>query len=274
MRKVVSPQEVAHFFAHQSQEEARSQSGSLYFYGKTIYSYGSHFCIAKFVDDRQLLFTERSYSNTTAKHIQVVRNATSHIDKIYCAYPTGSHEQNYHYWLNDAEDLLNKLPNARKPEIYLGQLENIKYKVDRYSALFKTDMPLTLRKALSVLNKAEVTEYLESKKKLIEAEAKRKAKQEAKDHAKALAEWRLFERQSLYKRDGFDYLRKDDENFQTTQGVKIPIAIGMRFYNSLMNNTVKAGDEFLNYKISEITNKHIRIGCHTITFNEIKTIVS
>lgn len=271
MRKVVSPQDVAHLFATQSQIEARTSSGSLYFIGKKIFSYGAHFCIAKFVDDKTLLFTERDYSKTTAKHIQVVRNGTSHIDKIWCAYPDGTHEQNFNYWLNEAEYIANKLNNARKPEIYLTQLNNLKYKVGIYKQYFKVDMPLTLDKALSITDKAEVIEYLESKQKIIDAEAKRKAKEHAKQHAQELVKWRAFEKQSLYIRDGFDYIRKDDENFQTSQGVKIPINVGLRFYENI--KSAKVGDNFLSYTINEVTKTHIGIGCHKITFKEINNAI-
>ena len=180
MKKVVSPSEVAHLFANQLQDEARTPTGNLYFYGTFIHSYGSHFCIARFVDDRTLLFTERSYSNTTAKHISYVWRATSHKDRILCAHPAGSHEQNFNYWINEAEAITSKLQNARKPEIYLTQLNNLKYKVDRYKQYFKIDMPITLEKVLSITDKAEIIEYLESKQKLIDAEAKRKAKENAR----------------------------------------------------------------------------------------------
>lgn len=271
MRKVVSPPEVAHLFATQCQVEATNQNRSFYFIRKNIYSYGSHFCIARFVDDKTLLFTERSYSNTTAKHINHVHHATSHIDRIWCAYPIGTHSDNFEYWLNEAEGVTAKLKNARKPEIYLTQLNNIKYKVGRYKQYFNIDMPIALDKVLSIMNKEEVSEYLESKQKILDAEAKRKAKEYAKQHAVELKKWRAFEKQSLYLRDGFDYIRKDDENFQTSQGVKIPIAIGLQFYNNI--NNAKVGDKFLSYTINEITKKHIGIGCHKVTFKEINNIV-
>ena len=176
MRKVVSPQDVAHLFATQSQSEARTQSGSLYFYNDKIYSYGSHFCIARFVDSKTLLFTERRYSKSTSKHINYVRHATSHIDKIYCANPSGSHGENFNYWLNEAEVSISKLKNARKPEIYILELERVKEKANKYANYFGIELPLTLEKVLSITDKAETVEYLESKQKLIDAENKRIAK--------------------------------------------------------------------------------------------------
>jgi hypothetical protein len=273
MKKVVTPQQVAHLFANQLQSEATNQNRSFYFNGKSIYSYGSHFCIAKFVDNDTLLFTERSYSNTTAKHINHVWHATSHKTRIYCYNPTGNHEENFNHWIEQAENSIKKLSNARKPEIYLFELQNIKYKATIYANYFGIETPKPLEYLLSITDKAETKEYLETKQKLIEAEAKAKELQLKKEHAKSLKKWRKFEQGTLYLRDGFDYLRKDSENFQTSQGVKIPLAIGLRFYNNIVNKTIKAGDKFLDYTINEVNNKLIKIGCHTITLKEINAIV-
>jgi hypothetical protein len=273
MRKVLSPSEVAHAFANQTQSEARTQTNNFFFYDKSIYSYGHHFCIARFVDENTLLFTERGYSNTTTKHINNVRHATSHIKKIYCAYPTGTHGDNFKYWLSEAENSVAKLKNARKPEIYLFELQNTKYKSTEYANYFGIDLPITLEKVLSITDKAETLEYLETKQKYIDAEKKRKETELKKQHAKELKLWKSFEKQSLYLRNGFDYLRKDTDNFQTSQGVKIPIAVGLRFYNNIVNKTIKVGDKFLDYTINEVNDKLIKIGCHTITLKEINTIV-
>lgn len=271
MKKVVTPQQVAHLFANQLQDEARNANNSLYFYNDKIYSYGSHFCIAKFVDNHTLLFTERSYSNTTSAHVSIVSSATSHKDKIYCANPTGTHEENFKYWTNEAENISNKLSRANKPEIYLNQLSSIKAKVIKYSEYFDIEIPIVLNAVLSITDKKEVIEYLETKEKLIQADKKAKEIQQAKAHKLALNKWRKFESQRLLLRNGFDYIRKNETDFETSQGVKFSLAIGMRFYNNLKN--VKVGDKFLEFTITEITNKYIVIGCHKITFAEINKVV-
>lgn len=273
MKKVLSPSEVAHAFANQTQSEARTQTNNFYFHGNMIFSYGSHFCIAKFVDENTLLFTEKSYSNTTSKHLNHVLHATSHIKKIYCANPIGSHDENFTHWLNEAEANIQKLKNARKPENYILELQSIKDKVSIYANYFGIKLPLSLEKALSITDKAEIIAYLENKAEAIAKEKKQKETELKKEHAKNLKKWKSFEIYSLYQRDGFDYLRKDSENFQTSQGVKIPIAVGLRFYNNIVNKTIKVGDKFLDYTISEINNKLIKIGCHTVTLKEINTIV-
>jgi len=71
--------QVPHLWAHRTQEEARNRQGNLYFTGDTIYSYGSHFPIARHVvneaGDRAVLFTTATYSVTTSSHCSAVRSA-------------------------------------------------------------------------------------------------------------------------------------------------------------------------------------------------------
>jgi hypothetical protein len=272
MKKVNSPQDTAHLFATQSQIEAYTPTRNLYFYDKSIFSYGSHFCIAKFIDSKTLLFTERTYSNTTAKHINVVRHATSHIDKIYCASPNWSHDDNFDFWLIKAERLTDNLSRANKPEIYISQLQQIENKAKIYANYFNIAIPETLQSVLKVTTKAEILTYLENKKELIKAEKLRKEKALKKEHATNLKKWRNFEIFRLYQRDGFDYLRKNNEQFETSQGVKIPLEIGLRLYKNLAN--IKPGDKFLDYTVNEITKNYMAIGCHKITFKEINNVIN
>jgi len=71
--------EVAHLWAHQLQDEAHYSSGNFYFNGKTIYSYGAHFPCGKIVynkrGDKAYMLNSDSYSSTTAKHQQEVRES-------------------------------------------------------------------------------------------------------------------------------------------------------------------------------------------------------
>jgi hypothetical protein len=272
MKKVNTPQATAHLFATQSQIEAYTPNRSLYFYDKSIFSYGSHFCIAKFVDSETLLFTERTYSNTTAKHISVVSYATSHINKIYCANPRANHEENFSFWVENAEILTQKLSRANKPEIYILQLQQIENKAKIYADYFSIAIPEALQSVLKVTTKAEILAYMDNKAELIAAEKLRKEKELKKEHTTNLKKWRKFEAGRLYQRDGFDYLRKNETEFQTSQGIKIPLEIGLRLYKNLAN--VKQGDKFLDYTISEVTKQFICIGCHKITFKEINNIIN
>jgi hypothetical protein len=85
--------EVAHVWAQQRQASGRNPMGNIYFDGHTIYSYGSHFPIARFaygkggkpimLDGKQVvLFTTRTYSNTTAGHLNDVRGVLRGLDVV------------------------------------------------------------------------------------------------------------------------------------------------------------------------------------------------
>lgn len=76
--------QVAHVWANQHINGRTGARGSnFYFDGPTIYSYGGHFPIARFVEHkgkRCLLFTRRSYSISTSKHINYVWRALANTD--------------------------------------------------------------------------------------------------------------------------------------------------------------------------------------------------
>src|SRR5437660_3842392 len=82
-KHVFNTGEIPHLWAHKVQESARNAQGNLYFDGETIYSYGSHFPIARHVLDNPtkrhpkpgILFTTRSWSVTTSGHVSAVRSA-------------------------------------------------------------------------------------------------------------------------------------------------------------------------------------------------------
>ena len=141
MKKVFTDRsQIAHLWANQHQQEARNSNNSFYFYGNTIYSYGSHFAIAKHIsngNESATLFTTRSYSNTTAKHINITRQAARHKNLIFCPYPNGSHTENFTRWYNEAKQQADKLPTARKPEKYLSEIQYISHRVETYCRFFE-----------------------------------------------------------------------------------------------------------------------------------------
>lgn len=87
MKHVVSNAMVAHLWAHQSQDNARTGDRRFYFEGKDIYSYGSHFRCASIVENQKkesaYLVTTRTYSNTTRRHMQYVWSAIPHNSRIF-----------------------------------------------------------------------------------------------------------------------------------------------------------------------------------------------
>ena len=259
---------IAHLWANQLQDEARN-SGNFYFNGSTIYSYGGHFPIAKHIEkdgERAVLFTTRGYSNTTARHISVTRQAASHLNVIKCYNPNTTHEENFNRWKIDAELVAAKLPKAKKPEKYLNELEYINSQANKYAQFFGLELPAILTTILSIKDKNEYTAYHDQKTAILEAERLKREAELKKQHKKALNEWKTGKTNRLYIRIQTDYLRlnKESERIETTQAVQIPMELAKRLFYSIKENTLKVGDKVLNFEVNEVGTK-VKIGCHTFT---------
>ena len=124
MRHVYSNHEIPHLWAHQSQDEARNSTGSLCFEGPTIYSYGSHFPIARHVtnvrDEKAVLFTIDHHSVTTSGHCSAVAGAippnvsvfrVPHLRNSWGDLP--DHADNVESYLRRISELLGKAKRAR-----------------------------------------------------------------------------------------------------------------------------------------------------------------
>lgn len=256
---------IAHMWANQLQDSARN-SGNFYYNGNTIYSYGSHFPIAKHIvndkGEKATLFTERTYSVTTSSHLSVVRQAVRHLNVIYCYNPESSHEQNFNSWLSSAEHSAAKLMKAKKPELYLSELSTIADKVSKYAAFFSLAIPEKLKVALSIGNKQQYAEYQDKKEALEKAEKVQAQKELAKKHKKELTKWLKGEGYRLYTHNGFDYLRVMDGRIETSQAIKIPMEVGKRVWQSIKDNTLTVGSKILDYTVDYV-NGTIKVGCHT-----------
>jgi hypothetical protein len=249
------------------QESGRTSTGTLFFNRSTIYSYGDHFAIAKHIVNEQgqraVLFTERRYSNTTAKHISSVYMSCKNDNLIYCANPIGSHEINFKYWEQSAEhDGANKLAKARKPEKYLAVLADIERTANIYASFFGIQLPETLKALLSIKDKTEFLAFADKKAEFIKAERKIKEAEQKKKFKEDIKKWFNCETSRLYTTYKYDFLRIKDNRIETTQAVQIPLELGKRLYQSIKNGSLSVGDKFLNYSINEV-GKEIKIGCHT-----------
>ena len=267
MKKVFADKStIAHRFANQLQSEARNPSHNFYFEGDTIYSYGSHFPIAKHIEyegAKALLFTERGYSRTTSEHIIAVSQATSHLNKIYCYSPNASHDENFNYWLRKCENIASNLTKARKPEKYLSEISYISVKVKKYADFFSLTIPETLQAILNIENKTEYSAYITSKAEYERIEDIRKRKAEKKDFKNSLNKWLHGEGSRMYTKIKYDFLRLVDNRVETTQAVKLPLEYAKKLYNKVKNNQLKVNDKVLDFTVNEVTDRVISIGCHT-----------
>lgn len=120
-KQVFSTGEIPHLWYHKTQYSARNQQHNLYFENETIFSYGSHFPIAKHVQSKNgkksaILLTTRTYSVTTGGHISAVRSAIPEDVQIFRVMrPDNSPESQLPYYLSEIKSNLDSA-NSRKME--------------------------------------------------------------------------------------------------------------------------------------------------------------
>ena len=92
IKEVYPTGEIAHLWAHQTQEHARNPQRNFYFDGPTLYSYGSHHVVAQLFEKEQIcLFNIDEVSNTTSQHHSNARRALeSNWNTFYVPYPDAS----------------------------------------------------------------------------------------------------------------------------------------------------------------------------------------
>ncbi len=139
-RNVYPSDMVAHLWANKSQDSARESGGRFYFVGDTIYSYGSHFPIARHVAHKgkaAVLFTTRSYSATTAGHKCMVEGACRHLTVFHVADLYGDHRKQVADYRSRFMGLVGTYAKARqrKPEI-LAQLRGLVSEANQYAEFF------------------------------------------------------------------------------------------------------------------------------------------
>lgn len=292
MRKVVSSSEVSHLWAHQSQSEARNANNSVYFSGDTIYSYGSHFPMAKHVKNKAgksaVLFTTAHYSVTTCRpcrasgHCSMARSAVSHLTVFDVpnvkAETTSEHKANLADYAKRITDALLKASRARTSKEWLhSQALELRTEAIKYAEFFKlaySKLPSVPALDSNLLEKIRHTEA-----KRIATERKRKLA----ESREAIALWRNGEPYVRLPYGSPDMLRvsADGESIETSRGVSFPISHAKRGL-ALVRMVRQSGETWQtnghtcmlgHYRIDSILpDGTVKAGCHTVSYSEIERI--
>jgi hypothetical protein len=285
MKKVLNADNVAHTWAHQQQNEAYTPNRSFYFYGPTIYSYGSHFPIAKHATnskgENKILFTTRKYSNTTAKHINKVWSSIPNRENlIFCYNPCETVNDNLTYWNREIDSIYRALAKAKKPSKYLFELTHLKAQILEYCNFMEVEIPQAISLKLDITSKAEIVEIVE-KEKAIKAEIEaKKEKEKEKYNKEQIKKFRNFERYSPLI--NFSCLRYNEatQRIETSQRIEIPVNLAKVFYRAIktalntkeLNTEILDNLKILDYKVKNLQKEFIEIGCHKIEMKEINKI--
>jgi hypothetical protein len=124
MKTKFNNSELTHVWANQTQSHGKGSN--MFFEHETIYSYGYHFKLAQFVNNKDgqrcVLINLKSYSNTTSKHQTLVWRAipqnvpffkvVSFFNDIDAS--TTAHKENLTHYINEAERLQGLTIRANK----------------------------------------------------------------------------------------------------------------------------------------------------------------
>lgn len=280
MKTVFTNSQLVHKFNEQSQNMGKSQN--MFFEGNKIYSYGYHYLLGEFISSNQIVINNKGYSNTTSKHISLLRDATRDKEQFF----TTQIDLNYVY--ETIKENYLKLPRARKKEIYYNNISiaynNFKRSVDVFKGCFYYN-PLDgyqdrlTKVEIKKANKEQKEKLRYIEKTFVELGSPKQLEQLKKisDRAKKEKQQRV-KKFYQYKIDGITGLSNDllrvsicGQFVETTQRVKIDIKEALRYYNLLKRGNNMRGEKIAQY-ITLSYDNFLRIGCHKINKNEVVRI--
>lgn len=298
-RHVFPSGEIAHLWYHKTQESARNATGSLYFNGDTIYSYGSHFPIARhFSNGKQdaVVFTTMTYSVTTSGHCSTVRSAIPSSATVFTvpsvnfgfskSEDSHQHKENLAYYLESIENAIAQSARARtsfSKEWKHKQAVELTAECRAYCKFFRLKTPKLPR--VPALDSAGMAQIREREAKLAAQKAeetRRQREEQAKLEQKRAGRWRHGENVGyLYNVPVMLRLSSDGQEVETSRGARVPASHalrGLRFVRAV----VARGEAYLrnghtlhlgHYAIDRIdVDGTLRAGCHVISLAEIERI--
>jgi hypothetical protein len=270
MKKVFSnSSDVIHTFAQRSQSEGRSSN--VFFDGDRIYSYGHHYLLGEFLSDSIIYINDRGYSVTTAKHIGIITSGTRQFDQVF---ETREFKNVY----NDIMSNYAKLGNARKPEIYINEIESLWLQFNHNEKLLNSVNRQTVYKRSKEFK--QVSKLVSNLETNFAAElaksqeiAKNKAIKEAEKIAGQIIKFKTYEIDWL--RSSNDYLRisKDGEQVETSQGIKVDTKEAKVLFSMIQSGRDIIGHKIGNYTVISM-NGSLKVGCHNITKTEINSFAA
>jgi hypothetical protein len=203
MKTVFNNTDCVHTFAQRTQDKGRTSNNNIFFEGNKIYSYGYHYELGRFLDDKTILINDKGYSVSTAKHISLLIGATSQYKQYYKT------KVNIYLVHNKIMYLKGKLARARKPQMYISQIYSLWNSFNEYINERKKN---ELRKykeykeLLLFVDSLQEETSIQDLRQWAKEEARKKKDKEKKQLSESLAKFRAYE--SNYFRIGNnDYLR-------------------------------------------------------------------
>lgn len=269
MRTVFNNIECVHTFAQRTQNNGRTSNNNIFFKGDSIYSYGYHYELGRFLDDKTILINDEGYSNTTSKHIYLLIGATSQYKQYYKT------KVNIHLVHDKIMYLKGKLARARKPQMYISEIYerwNIfnEYINERKRTILTKEKKY--KELLLFVDSLQEETSIEDLRNWAKEEEKKKREKQKKELTESLTKFRAYEN-NYFRVGNKDYLRlsKCAQFVETSQGVKIDIEEAKRYLKLLNSGAMMRGAKIGNYTTISF-DKLLRIGCHNISKEQINYI--
>lgn len=292
MRKVLSTDNVAHYWANKLQAEGRNCPRNFYFEGDTIYSYGRHFPIARHLPDGSVAITTKKYSNTTNKHTWLVRHAVAHLRVIDVDDPTASPLNARANALLEIENLLRlaatpqNIRQHTRDTFVLRAVDvlnnfNAYLEAVAYPNSIAADNDIRIGTDVIPTDLTALREREKAREEEEDARRIERDKRRAIEQAEHREEWRNGTRHGYFTnptmlRIGLDH----DGNgvVETSQGAEVPIEDAIKLFHIVERvrkgtKDYEPGMQVGKYRLNQIKQDGtIIVGCHTIHYDEIEAI--
>jgi hypothetical protein len=261
--------DVIHVFAQRNQSHGRSSN--VFFYNNEIYSYGYHYLLGKFIDEKTIVIDNRGYSSTTAKHISWIIGGTRQYKQFFTM------TCDIHHVHRQVLSLQSKLAAARKPEKYINEILSLWDSLNEFIKYTKNkNTPKDTRyKDIKRIVKALNIDSVQYQQKLADAKKKQdlmRKRSEAKKIKDTLSKWYNYEVHT-FRIGEKDYLRisQDGSNIETSQHVKVSIDEARTLYQLICKGIDIKGHRISNYIVNSI-NGTLKIGCHNIDMDSVHKV--
>ncbi len=290
MRTVFSNRQVCHVWASQSQGHGRS--GSIFFDGDTIYSYGRHYAMARIYSkapcEQLALVNNYVYSNSTAKHLRDTYNALQgRMPSLAVPNPSDlKASENEDYLLDQIASTLdlsfNNLCQYRQG-LEMSLFEQIKdlntLRKFRDGKRFKEfDLDTETWNVVKEIQRSKHAKH--SERELIKSERReRELKAERIEYQGNIEAWPAHgETKSIPYRlmpTDFDRVRvsKDGTEIETMRGATVPISHARRLLMLVLNGAVRVGERVGHFTVDETDARFLKIGCHRISIEQAKQVL-
>ena len=297
MKHHFANKELCHRFMHQSPNDYGNGS-HLFYDHNLLFSYGRHYCAANLQSDKKIIIVNaRRYSNSTAKHLSHLSNAITPDLTIYYSNRPESIELTAEYLYNEIFECLDVTFLSR------SEMGGANRALETYNNFCKA---FRIQSKMKVFPKSfiDLLGEIASEKALIQtkneaARIKRnntlafnkrekmlqREQDQLKNYDTKLNEWLQFKRNDLPYMINYPIslrFNKELNRIETSRGANVPYDNHLKALSTHSKESfqkykeVIIGKHFGIYKIDDITNENIIVGCHTINIdyalNFLKTI--